>query len=98
MDRAISDEFSDSDEFGVDRTAPTLDELQPPQEDPAFVWNPDLTGTGCPDAAPGSPDCETIMWESIDPDLASGDLPETTPPVPPGEAPILWQRQEAVMC
>jgi hypothetical protein len=75
MDREIADEFSDSDEFGVDRTAPSLEELQPPQEDPVFVWNPDLTGAGCPDAAPGSPDCETIMWESVDPDLASGDDP-----------------------
>ncbi len=75
MDREIGDEFSDSDELGVDRTAPSLDELEPPQEDPAFVWNPDLTGAGCPDAAPGSPDCETIMWESVDPDLASGDDP-----------------------
>jgi hypothetical protein len=75
MDREITDEFSDSDEFGVDRTAPSLEGLQPPQEDPVFVWNPDLTGAGCPDAAPGSPDCETIMWESVDPDLASGDDP-----------------------
>jgi hypothetical protein len=75
MDREIGDEFSDSDEFGVDLTAPSLDEIQPAQEDPAFVWNPDLTGAGCPAAAPGSPDCETIMWESVDPDLASGDDP-----------------------
>lgn len=74
-DRDIDDEFSDSDEFGVDRSAPSLEELQPPEEDPPFVWNPDLTGAGCPDAPPGSPDCETIMWESVDPDLASGDDP-----------------------
>jgi hypothetical protein len=75
MDREIDDEFSDSDELGVDRTAPSLEELEPAQEDPVFVWNPDLTAAGCPDAAPGSPDCETIMWESVDPDLASGDDP-----------------------
>ncbi|MEJ2319526.1 MAG: hypothetical protein P8Y21_09285 [Gemmatimonadales bacterium] len=75
MDREIDDEFSDSDEFGVDRTAPSLEDLAPPEEDPLFVWNPDLTGSGCPAAAPGSPDCETIMWESLDPDLASGDDP-----------------------
>ena len=75
MDRSISDEFSDSDEFGVDATAPSLDEVQPPQEDPVFVWNPDLTGAGCPAAAPGDPDCETIMWESVDPDLESDDDP-----------------------
>ncbi|MEJ2336894.1 MAG: hypothetical protein P8Y26_14875 [Gemmatimonadales bacterium] len=52
MDREIDDEFSDSDEFGVDRTAPSLEDLAPPEEDPLFVWNPDLTGSGCPAAAP----------------------------------------------
>jgi hypothetical protein len=74
-DRGIDDEFADSDEFGVDRTPPSVEDLVPPADDPPFVWNPDQTGSGCPAAAPGGPDCETIMWESVDPDLASGDEP-----------------------
>ena len=72
MDRDIDDEFFDSDEFGVDRSEPSLEMFAPPQEDPPFVWNPDMTGVACP--GPG-PDCQTIMWESADPDLASGDEP-----------------------
>lgn len=79
MDRTIADEFSDSAEFGVDRTEPSLDEVQPPGESPPFVWNPDLGFDGTPGsrACPSLDavnDCESVMWESVDPELASGDV------------------------
>jgi len=74
-----------SGQLGADFTAPVVDELMPPDESPTFVWNPDL-GV---DYTAGSPaaidltrtcpstdavlDCESIMYEAADPDLASGD-------------------------
>ncbi len=84
-DIQIDDVFDNSEEFGTDFTSPETDEFAPPN-DPTFVWNPDL-GV---DYSAGSPAlilasrtcpstntalCESIMWEAVDPDLASGDDP-----------------------
>ena len=73
-----------SGQLGADFTPPEVDELMPPDESPLFVWNPDLgvdytAGSPaaidatrlCPSTDPT--ECETIMYEAIDPDLASGD-------------------------
>ncbi len=68
-----------SGQLGKDATAPDLDELMPPSSTPLFVWNPDLGLTTpydpldalCPSTDPT--ECETVMFETADPDLASGD-------------------------
>ena len=74
-----------SGQLGVDVTAPLITDLQPDSEDPLFVWNPDLGvdySLGSPaliDASRTCPstdavlDCESLMFEAADPDLASGD-------------------------
>lgn len=77
-----------SGQLGADFTGPEIDpdELMPPADDPLFVWNPDLNFDGIdPDtrgcdpasALPGNPLdetlCENVMFEALDPDLASGD-------------------------
>jgi hypothetical protein len=70
LDTQIDDEFDNSLEFGVDLTEPDITDVEPPQVTTGgiFVWNPvDLGAVPLPD--------ETIMFESLDPDLASGDDP-----------------------
>ncbi len=75
-----------SGQLGADFTGPVIDELMPDATTPVFVWNPDLTFDGVdPDlrgcdpnnALPGDPLdetlCENVMFEALDPDLASGD-------------------------
>ena len=75
-----------SGQLGVDITAPVIDELMPEASTPLFVWNPDLTfdgvdplTRGCDplSAVPGNgldqTLCENVMFEALDPDLASGD-------------------------
>jgi hypothetical protein len=69
-----------SGQAGADFTEPEIDpdELQPPADDPLFVWNPDLNFDGVDDLTRTCPsalntECETLMWEAVDPDLASGD-------------------------
>lgn len=78
--------FDNSEEFGTDFTSPETDEFEPPTDDPTFVWNPDL-GVNYSAGSPALIDlsrlcpsddsalCESIMWEAVDPDLASGDDP-----------------------
>jgi len=59
-------ELDASEAFGIDFTAPDVDEIEPdPAVDP-FTWNPVDPGTG---------DIETFMFEAVDPTLASGDAP-----------------------
>jgi hypothetical protein len=91
MDLAIADEFITevvtvpgglptgivvSGQFGVDRTAPVIDDELPPDATvggsvtaPLFVWNPDTTFP----PGDGTGPFETVMWEAIDPALDSGD-------------------------
>ncbi len=81
LDLDILDYFDNSEEFGLDFTEPDITDVEPPSETPLFVWNPDLGFDGLADGTRTCPsldavaDCESIMWESVDPDLASGDDP-----------------------
>lgn len=76
--------FTASGQLGADFTKPEIDpdELQP---QPDAIWNPDLlvdyslgspaaidASRACGVAVPNA-NCETLMFETVDPDLASGD-------------------------
>jgi hypothetical protein len=79
LDLAILDVFDNSEEFGTDFTSPETDEFEP-GDDATFVWNPDLGFDGVDPLTRTCPSddntlCESIMWEAVDPDLASGDDP-----------------------
>jgi hypothetical protein len=77
-----------SGQLGADFTGPEIDpdELMPPADGGAvlelFVWNPDLDFDGVDDDTRGCGPlgdpldqdlCENLMFEALDPDLASGD-------------------------